>query len=77
MGIKMPQIGDIVLYFAYGTPKGEFKPNEQRAAIVTAIHGYDDISLAVINPTGLFFNSHIKHFNPENISGHWAWREEI
>jgi len=49
------RIGDIVHYVSYGTPGGEYK-SCCRAAIVTEIGPEEEVILAVINPTGLFFN---------------------
>jgi hypothetical protein len=73
-----PRIGDIVHYFAYGTPKGEFPANVARAAIVTEVDDPTDpesaVGLAVLNPTGLFFNQHIQH-GPGK-AGHWGWTWE-
>jgi hypothetical protein len=58
------KIGHIVHYVSYGTPKGEYS-EACRAAMVTELHpGYDDpttLGLAVLNPTGLFFDRNIRH----------------
>jgi hypothetical protein len=58
-----PSIGRIVHYVSYGTPGGEYK-SECRAAIVTAVSPAASesgpcVSLAVLNPTGMFFNEHV------------------
>lgn len=54
-----PSIGRIVHYVSYGTPDAEYN-RECRAAIVTEVpEGVEDpqtIGLAVLNPTGMFFN---------------------
>jgi hypothetical protein len=56
-----PSIGRIVHYVSYGTPGGEYK-SECRAAIVTEVQPGggkivpETVSLAVLNPTGMFFN---------------------
>lgn len=51
-----PTVGRIVHYVSYGTPGGEYA-SECRAAVVTAVGSSDyEISLCVLNPTGLFFN---------------------
>ena len=74
MELEQPTIGRIVHYVAYGTPGGEYLP-EHRAAIVTALGKSDgDVSLAVLNPTGMFFNPLIR-FDPEGASGTWHWPE--
>lgn len=70
-----PTIGRIVHYQAYGTPGGEYLP-EPRAAIVTAVNSTEgrpgDVSLCVLNPTGMFFNLNVPH-SPEPKPGHWNW----
>lgn len=54
-----PSVGRIVHYVSYGTPGGEYG-KECRAAIVTELaHSDEDsdvVGLAVLNPTGMFFN---------------------
>jgi hypothetical protein len=54
-----PTIGRIVHYTSHGTPGGEYG-KECRAAIVTELTGDpdnpDQDGLAVLNPTGMFFN---------------------
>lgn len=67
-----PSTGRIVHYVSYGTPGGEYS-RECRAAIITEvpdmgtvpigaeITGPDVIGLAVVNPTGMFFNRSIVH----------------
>lgn len=68
-------VGRMVHYVAYGTPKGEYLP-EHRAAVVTAVEDQENgiVSLAVLNPTGLFFNQHLK-YDAEGASGTWHWIE--
>lgn len=73
--LPVPTVGRIVYYKSYGTPNGEYKP-ENRAAIITAVNPAetpdDEISvdLCVFNPTGLFFNQKVKR--GEN-GGQWDW----
>jgi hypothetical protein len=86
-----PAIGSIVHYVSYGTPGGEYG-KECRAAIVTELTGDpdhpDQIGLAVLNPTGMFFNRAIQHHEaPETDNqapgggalnhpgGTWHWPE--
>lgn len=66
--MQTPSIGRIVHYQSYGTPGGEYLP-EPRAAIITEVEfrGIADhpdlapiISVAVLNPTGMFFNTGIE-----------------
>lgn len=75
-----PSIGRIVHYQSYGTPGGEYE-SVCRAAVVTDVHGTDAsgyvVSLAVLNPEGMFFNRRV----PEGDSGHsggtWHWPERV
>ena len=69
-----PSIGRIVHYHSYGTPGGEYLP-EARAAIVTAVAG-EEVGLAVINPTGLFFNESVR-FSETPKPGHWSWPPRV
>ena len=70
-------VGRIVHYVAYGTPKGEFPAGVCRAALITEIENAEDgiVSLAVINPTGLFFNQHLP-YSETNSPGTWHWPEK-
>lgn len=63
-----PTVGHAVHYVSYGTPGGEYE-SECRAAIITET-GADDglpehlmpgVGLAVLNPTGMFFNRGVRH----------------
>jgi hypothetical protein len=75
----MPKISQSVLYHSYGSPDGKYK-SEPRAAVVTAIPPAADgtpgdgsvVSLAVLNPTGLFFDVAVP-VAPEPRPGHWTW----
>lgn len=66
------QVGDIVHYVSYGTPKGEFT-SQCRAAIVTEIHGPETVSIAVINPTGVFFGT-AASFSEHETGGTWHYK---
>lgn len=76
---QMPSIGRIVHYHSYGTPGGEYPP-EPWAAIVTCVSDLDlnalpdllRVGLAVLNPTGMFFNQDVP-FSEDPQSGHWSW----
>lgn len=70
---QIPAVGEVVHYVSYGTPGGEYS-QACRAAIVTqvtpadaiAATPFDDVrpdtvGLAVLNPTGLFFNGSVPH----------------
>lgn len=73
---QAPSVGRIVHYQSYGTPGGEYL-TEPRAAIITAVADPIDAaegiaSLAVLNPTGMFFNQDVP-FAEEPTPGHWNW----
>lgn len=79
---RRPAIGDTVHYVSYGTPGGEY-PRACRAAIVTET-GTDPgppgdappvVSLAVLNPTGIFLNRHIPPDPQAEYGGTWHWPE--
>ena len=64
------QVGDVVFYYSYGTPNGEYK-SEKRAAVVTAVKDQETVSLCVLNPEGMFFNKDVK-ISFEEEPGHWG-----
>ena len=67
-------VGRIVHYVSYGTPGGEFT-QECRAAIVTTLEGPGRLSVAVFNPTGLYFNQ-VDYADPDDhVGGSWHWPE--
>jgi hypothetical protein len=66
-----PTVGRIVHYVSYGTPGGEYLP-ECRAAVVTEINP-KDIGIAVLNPTGLFFDRQIRQSEDKHTGGTWHW----
>lgn len=59
-----PSVGRIVHYVSHGTPGGEYG-KECRAAIITELTGDpnhpDQLALAVLNPTGMFFNVAVRY----------------
>lgn len=62
-----PSIGRVVHYTSYGTPGGEYG-RECRAAIVTEVAKDPQdsdaalaVGLAVLNPTGTFFNRDVPY----------------
>jgi hypothetical protein len=76
-----PSIARIVHYVSYGTPGGEYA-SQCRAAIVTEIADCDAhtecVGLAVLNPTGMFFNQHIPHNETsQQREGTWHWPEQV
>lgn len=85
-----PTVGRIVHYQSHGTPGGEYLA-EARAAIVTAVHpcpagsrglcaddycGGDTVSLAVLNPSGLFFDQAVPYADTPT-PGHWTWPPRV
>jgi hypothetical protein len=74
-----PSVGRIVHYVSYGTPGGEF-PSTCRAAVVTEVHqsGHPQrLALAVLNPSGLFFDLGIPHDEDTKAGGTWHWPERV
>lgn len=80
-----PSVGRIVHYVSYGTPGGEYPPC-CRAAVVTEVGrvcwltGTQEdptpvIGLAVLNPTGMFFNRDICQDEEHKAGGTWHWPE--
>lgn len=67
--MQTPSVGRVVFYKAFGTPGGEY-PSVFRAAIITEVHSDTVVSLAVFNPTGMFFNQKVS-FGTEG--GQWSW----
>lgn len=70
-----PNVGKIVHYVSYGTPGGEYH-SQCRAAMITEIQVEEDgsskVSLAVINPTGMFFNEKVE-FSQTMRGGTWHY----
>lgn len=88
---QKPSIGRIVHYVSYGTPGGEYH-SECRAAVITEVVGGEigpeegQVGLAVLNPTGLFFNDHIAYDEWNSTTalqgakpraGSWHWPERV
>ena len=73
-----PTVGRIVHYRSYGTPDGEYAPRCRAALVTQGVANTDDttqtISLAVVNPTGLFFDVAVPYASPEtHQGGTWHW----
>lgn len=73
---QQPSIGRIVHYTSYGTPGGEYG-KECRAAVVTQINEDGTLGLAVLNPTGMFFNPSIMADYTATQGGTWHWPERV
>lgn len=71
-----PSVGRIVHYVSYGTPGGEYA-SECRAAIITFVANAEMgmVNLAVLNPTGLFFNP--CSYDEDKAGGTWHWPERV
>lgn len=79
-----PTVGRIVHYTSYGTPGGEY-PSVCRAAVVVAVDEYQSsdqdapftghVSLAVLNPEGMFFNRAVIQDEEGKKGGTWHWPE--
>jgi hypothetical protein len=79
---QRPSVGRIVHYVSYGTPGGEYD-STCRAAIIAGLPDpeYTDslvelTDLAVLNPTGLFFNR-CRHDEDAKSGGTWHWPERV
>jgi hypothetical protein len=82
-----PTVGRVVHYVSHGSPvlpdgSQMYRP-ECRAAIVTAVSNDSDseqtgadVSLAVLNPTGLFFQENLRH-SEQPVGGSWHWPERV
>jgi hypothetical protein len=73
-----PSVGRIVHYVSRGSADGRF-PATCRAAVVTEIAEPEQprlLGLAVLNPTGLFFDQLIP-YDDENAGGTWHWPERV
>jgi hypothetical protein len=77
---KVPSVGRVVHYVAYGTPGGEFPVGACRAGIVTEVDEPDNpespIGVCVLNPTGIYFNQHLP-YNTAQAAGSWHWPEYV
>lgn len=76
-----PTVGRIVHYVSRGSADGQYA-SECRAAIVTALDPAPEdnphqvfVSLAVLNPTGLFFHQLCLQSEDEKTGGTWHWPE--
>jgi hypothetical protein len=83
-----PSVGRIVHYCSHGSPvqpdgTQQYKP-ECRAAIITAVEdpagqaGGGIVSLAVLNPEGMFFKGGVSYVHAEHVTGgSWHWPEQV
>lgn len=74
---QTPSVGRIVHYTSFGTPGGEY-PSRCRAAIITEVEEDECcVSLAVLNPSGMFFNHLIELDKDALLGGTWHWPESV
>jgi hypothetical protein len=85
---QQPSVGRIVHYQSYGTPGGEYLPEPRAAIVTetTPDHTCPSecaeqdpgeehpavASLAVLNPTGMFFKEDVPYAETPT-PGHWNW----
>jgi hypothetical protein len=71
-------VGRIVHYVSYGSKGGKY-PETCRAAIVTEVSGEredpSEIGIAVLNPTGVFFDRQVRQDEDDKPGGTWHWPE--
>ena len=75
---QKPSVGRVVHYVARGSADGVFPP-ACRAATITEVDPPEStpgVSLAVLNPTGLFFDHGIEH-DEDQAPGTWHWPERV
>lgn len=70
-----PSVGRIVHYVSYGTPGGEYL-STCRAAVITEVTTPERASLAVLNPSGLFFDREVEYSEVRH-GGTWHWPERV
>jgi hypothetical protein len=86
---QKPSVGRVVHYVSHGTPvRGDGTQayaSACRAAIVTGVYfsdpemtqPVDRADLAVLNPTGMFFNEHVEQDEDAHAGGTWHWPERV
>lgn len=83
MDQQKPSVGRIVHYQSYGSPGGEFQ-SVPRAAVITEVTApadapdqpSDTVGLAVLNPTGMFFNRGVQ-YDASGKPGTWRWPPRV
>ena len=89
----VPSVGRIVHYQAYGTPGGEYASVCRAAVVtgVRPVTDMDRaqadlehreyvpevVGLAVLNPTGMFFNPNVMQDETNHRGGTWHWPERV
>lgn len=93
MSEQVPSVGRIVHYVSYGTPGGEYPSTCRAAIITAVYEDPDpndpttvqpretrrmgEVDLAVLNPSGLFFDRAVPQNEPAKPGGTWYWPERI
>jgi len=79
-----PSVGRIVHYVSHGTPfnadGSQRYPSTCRAAVVTEVVPDEKdvfVHLAVLNPTGMFFNGPCIQDEDNHHGGSWHWPEKV
>jgi hypothetical protein len=67
-----PTVGRIVHYQSYGTPGGEYGSYAHAAIITSTATEGNIVSLAVMNPTGVFFDPMVRYSETPK-AGCWSW----
>lgn len=81
---QKPSVGRIVHYRALGSSDGKFPAGECRAAIITAVADnprkagdMPQVTLCVLNPTGMYFNEKASYDDQTTAGGTWHWPERV
>lgn len=78
-----PSVGHVAHYVSQGTPVRDDGTqaftSECRAAIITEVAGdpAQSVGLAVLNPTGMFFNRAVPFDESGHAGGSWHWPERV
>ena len=67
-----PRLGQMVHYVSYGSKDGRYE-STCRAAVVTETRPSMEIGLAVLNPTGVFFDRQVRQSEDNHAGGTWHW----
>lgn len=78
MADQIPTVGRQVHYVSHGSPNGQYVKT-CRAATVTEVDAehQDVVGLAVLNPTGAFFNRTVCQDEANRAGGTWHWPDRV
>jgi len=69
-------VGRVVHYVSFGTPGGEYTSQCRAAIIAEVVDEQEGVAaLAVLNPTGVFFNECV--YSSDHEGGTWHWPERV